>query len=224
MAHYKISLDDREVHGLLSHQDALAVLVETVVNAILKKQFAEQVGAARYQRTLSRRGYRNGVRTRRMTIRVGTLTLRVPQTRNGAFSTELFSRYQRSEQAFVLALMEMVVNGVSTRKVAAITEELCGVHFSKSTVSRLCEQLDPIVHGWNERSLDTERYPFLIVDAIVIRCREGGRVRPVSALIACGIRESGEREVLGMKLGDSESEDTWTEFFQWLKSRGLHGV
>lgn len=224
MAQYKISLDDKEIHGLFSRQDALAILVEKVVNAILENQFEEQLGAKRYERTISRRGYRNGVRTRRMTTRVGTLTLRVPQTRNGKFSTELFSRYQRSEQAFVLALMEMVVNGVSTRKVAAITEELCGVHFSKSTVSRLCEQLDPIVHGWNERSLDTERYPFLIVDAIVIRCREGGRVRPVSALIACGIRESGEREVLGMKLGDSESEDTWTEFFQWLKSRGLHGV
>lgn len=99
MVQYKISLDDEEVHGAFSRQDALAVLVEKVVNAILEKQFEEQLGAKRYRRTVSRRGYRNGVRTRRMTTRVGTLTLRVPQARHGAFPTELFSRYQRVEVA-----------------------------------------------------------------------------------------------------------------------------
>lgn len=224
MAQYQITVDDVDVQGLFSNDQGFARLVEKVVNAILKTQFEEQIGAKRYERTVKRRAYRNGMRLRQMTTRVGQLTLQVAQMRNGQFSTELFRRYQRSEQAFVLALMEMVLNGVSTRKVAAVTQELCGVDFSKSTVSRLCEQLDPIVAAWNERPLHNETYPFLIVDALIIRCREGGQVCPISALIATGIRASGEREVLGLQLGDSESESTWTALFQWLKGRGLRGV
>ena len=102
----------------------------------------------------------NGYKPRKLITRVGTLNLRVPQIRDGVFSTELFRRYQRSEQALVLALMEMVVNGVSTRKVARITEELCGTEFSASTVSNLCKQLDPIVEGWKNRSLAGQAFPF----------------------------------------------------------------
>jgi len=224
MAQHQIIVDDKDLQGLFSQDNALARLVEKVVNAILKSQFEEQLGAKRYERTVKRKAYRNGMRLRQMTTRVGSLTLQVAQMRNGRFSTELFSRYQRSEQAFVLALMEMVINGVSTRKVATVTRELCGVDFSKSTVSRLCAQLDPIVTAWNERPLGQETYPFLIVDALIIRCRENGHIRPISVLIATGIRASGEREVLGLQLGDSESERTWTELFRWLKGRGLRGV
>jgi transposase-like protein len=148
----------------------------------------------------------------------------VPQVREGGFSTDLFSRYQRSEQALILTLMEMVVNGVSTRKVAQITEELCGREFAKSTVSDLCQGLDPLVVAWNERDLGDRRFPFVLVDALVVRVREGGRVRSCSALIATGINEDGYREILGLQLGDSESERTWSDFFTWLKGRGLHGV
>ena len=144
--------------------------------------------------------------------------------RDGAFSTELFARYQRSEQALVLTLMEMVVNGVSTRKVARITEELCGASFAKSTVSDLCKALDPLVSAWNERDLSAQRFPFVLVDALVVKVREGGRVRAVSALLATGVNAEGYREVLGLRLGDSESERTWVEFFVWLKGRGLTGV
>ncbi len=125
----------------------------------------EHIGASRHERTESRQAYRNGHRPRRLYSRVGPLSLRVPQSRDGGFSTEIFRRYQRSEQALVLALMEMVVNGVSTRKVTAITEELCGVSFSKSTVSQLCTGLDLRVEAWNERSLYETRYPLVIVDA-----------------------------------------------------------
>lgn len=224
MAQYQITVDDADVQGLFSEDGGLARLVEKVVNAILQGQFEQRVGAKRYERTAKRRAYRNGTRLRPMTTRVGKLTLQVAQTRNGQFASELFSRYQRSEQAFVLALMEMVLNGVSTRKVAAVTRELCGVDFSKSTVSRLCERLEPIVTSWNERPLGEHRYPFLIMDALLIRCREEGQVRPISALIATGVRASGEREVLGLQLGDSESERTWGAFLQWLKRRGLRGV
>jgi len=148
----------------------------------------------------------------------------VPRLRNGKFSTELFSRYQRSEQAFVLALMEMVVNGVSTRKVAEITEELCGTRISKSLVSELCKRLDPLINAWKDRPLKDNQYPFLIVDALLIKVREEHRVVNRSMLIATGVNQDGIREVLGFMLGDSESEDSWNEFFCCLKERGLKGV
>jgi transposase-like protein len=152
----------------------------------------------------------------------------MPQVRDGSFSPELFERYQRSEQALVCTLMEMVVNGVSTRKVAQITEELCGKAFAKSTVSDLCGRLDPLVSAWNERSLTEQRYPFVLVDALVLKIREEGReegrVRARSALVAIGVNDAGYREILGLQLEDSESERNWMEYFVWLKSRGLAGV
>lgn len=154
---------------------------------------------------------------------MGPVTLQVPQTRSGEFSTEIFNRYQRSEQAFVLALMEMVVNGVSTRKVSAITEELCGASFSKATVSALCAGLDARVRTFNERRLEGD-YPFVLVDALFIKSREEERVVPRAALVASGMRSDGYREILGVRMGDVESVATWEEMFRWLKGRGLKGV
>lgn len=224
MAQFKITVDEDILRGIFSGDDGLGRLVETVLNQVLEAQVAEQLQAGRHERTESRRGYRNGHRVRQMKTRVGTLDLLVPRVRDGHFSTKLFGRYQRSEQALVLALMEMVINGVSTRKVRRITEELCGTSFSKSTVSALCRQLDPIVHGWNERSLSDETYPFVIVDALYIKVRKEGRVRSQSVLLAIGISGSGHREILGLKVGDSESESSWSAYFAWLKDRGLQGV
>jgi putative transposase len=154
MTNYKVSVGEDLLPGLLSGQDGLAKLVETVLNQILEAQVTEALGAERFERTEERAGYRNGTRLRTLYTRVGPVTLQVPQTRDGSFSTEIFKRYQRSEQAFVLALMEMVVQGVSTRKVTAITEELCGASFSKSTVSALCAGLDARVRAFNERRLE----------------------------------------------------------------------
>ena len=119
--------------------------------------------------------------------------------------------------------MEMVINGVSTRKVAKITEELCGTEFSKSTVSELCKRLDPLVKEWNERPLK-EAYPFVMVDAMVLKVRKGGQVRSQSALIAIGVNMRGYREVLGFWIGDSETYGSWNDFLAWLKGRGLRGV
>ena len=150
--------------------------------------------------------------------------LHVPQVRDGSFSPTLFARYQRSEQALILALMEMVLNGVSTRKVTAITEELCGTRFSRSTVSQLCTALDTRVHVWNERPLGSHAYPFVIVDALVIKVRRDHAVRATRALMGSGVNADGQRELLGLRLGDSESAGTWTDMFTWLKTRGLHGV
>ena len=227
MAQYQITVDSEILHHLFlkdTKDSGMAKLLESVLNQVLEAQVTEQVGADRYERTDDRQSYRNGSRPRSLSTRVGTITLKVPRLRDGSFSTELFARYQRSEQAFVLALMEMVVSGVSTRKVSQITEELCGAEFSKSTVSRLCQNLDPIVKAWNNRPLEDHRFPFVIVDALYMKVREDGRIRSRGVLIATGIHTDGYREVLGFQVGDSESESTWSELFAWLKSRGLTGV
>jgi putative transposase len=224
MPEYQITIDGETVHGLFADDAGLAKLLEQVLNQVVEAQVSEQVGAERYERTEERQGYRNGVRPRKLTTRVGQLTLRIPQVREGQFSPELFARYQRSEQALVLALMEMVVNGVSTRKVSAITEELCGTSFATSTVSALCAGLDPLGTAWNERPLGEQAFPFVVADALVVKVREQERVRALSALIAIGLNAAGYREILGIQLGDSESEGSWSSFFTWLKRRGLSGI
>ena len=226
MAQYKITLDSDVLHQLFltkSKDSGVSALLESVLNQILQAEATEQLQAEPYERTEERQGYRNGSYPHKLTTRVGTLTLRIPRLRNGKFSTEMFARYQRSEQALVLAMMEMVINGVSTRKVTLITEELCGAQFSKSTVSELCKNLDPLVESWNHRPL-TERYPFVVVDAMVTKVREEGRVRMRGLLLAFGVNIKGYRELLGFWVGDSESEASWSEFFADLKRRGLRGV
>ena len=223
MAEYEITVSDALLSNLLSGgKEGLGELVESVLNQVLEAQAEEQLGAGRYERSEGRTGYRNGYRPRQLYSRVGPLVLRVPQFRDGAFSTEIFQRYQRSEQALVLALMEMVVNGVSTRKVAKITEELCGTSFSKSTVSRLCAALDARVRAWSERPLG--RFPFLLIDALYVKVREEERIVSKAALLVSGVNAEGYREVLGLKLGDSESEGFWRDLFEELKDRGLEGV
>ena len=224
MADYEINLSSDQVKGLLTSDEGLKGLIEAVANQVLDAQMTEHLSASSYERSSERKGYRNGYRPRQLYTRVGKLVLRVPQSRDGEFSTELFSRFQRSEQALVLAMMEMVLQGVSTRKVERVTQELCGESFSKSTVSRLCTNLDARVQSWNGRRLDTQTFPFLIVDALVIKVRTDERVVTMSALVASGINNDGYREILGLMLGDSETEATWTSLFSGLKERGLKGV
>lgn len=227
MAQYQITLESEILQQLFlgdSKESGVNKLLESVLNQVLKAQVTEQISAEHYQRTEDRKAYRNGSYPHQLTTRVGTITLHVPRLRDGKFSTDMFSRYQRGEQAFVLAMLEMVINGVSTRKVSLITEELCGVEFSKSTVSELCKRLDPIVNAWNSRPLGDSIFPFVLVDALYLKVREDGRVRSRGVMIAAGINESGHREILGLMLGDTESEDSWTEFFLSLKNRGLRGM
>lgn len=227
MAQYQITLESEILQQLFlgdSKESGVNKLLESVLNQVLKAQVTEQISAEHYQRTEDRKAYRNGSYPHPLTTRVGAITLHVPRLRDGKFSTDMFSRYQRSEQAFILAMLEMVINGVSTRKVSLITEELCGVEFSKSTVSELCKRLDPIVNAWNSRPLSDTRFPFMIVDALYLKVREEGRVRSRGLMIASGINESGQREILGFMLGDTESEDSWTGFFLSLKNRGLKGL
>lgn len=226
MTQLQITLDEQLLHQLFlgnSKESGMNILLETILNQVLKAQAGEQVSAEKYERSEARTDYRNGSYPRQLKTRVGTLSLNVPRLRNGHFSTDLFKRYQRSEQALVLSLMEMVINGVSTRRVSQITEELCGTDFSKTTVSDLCGQLDPVVKGWNNRPL-RGNYPFLFVDAVYTKVRENGRVRSCGVLISYGINDKGYRTILGLKIDDSESTDAWKNYFDWLKSRGLKSV
>jgi putative transposase len=225
MTQINITLEEETLKDLFmgNREKSMAILLEQVINAVLNKQATEQLNAQPYERSEDRLSYRNGFRERDITTRVGTLTLRVPKFRDGTFSTELFNSYQRSEQALILSMMEMVVQGVSTRKVGEITETLCGTSFSKSTVSALCKDLDPIVDSFRNRPLNGY-YPFVLVDAIYMRARENHAVKSKGLLIATGINHEGNREVLGFTVADGESEISWSEFFENLKARGLKNV
>ena len=227
MAHYQITLDSSTLHQLFlggSAEAGMKPMLESILNQVLQAQAKEQIGAGPYERREDRQDFRNGFYPRTLQTRVGTLNLQVPRLRNGKFSTEMFIRFQRSEQALMLSLMEMVIQGVSTRKVTEVTQELCGAEFSKSTVSALCKRLDPLVTAWNARSLRDTRYPFVLLDALVIKIREEVCVRPRGVMIATGITQQGQREVLGFHIDNSESEASWSEFLGKLKQRGLSGV
>jgi len=226
MAQLNITLESEILHGLFTsdgRDEAFSKLLASILNQVLDAQSTEQIGAKRYERNGERKAYRNGIRERQMTTRIGTITLEIPCHRQGHFETDLFDRYQRSEQALVLAMIEMVINGVSTRKIQKVTEELCGQSFSKSTITVLCKRLDPIIEAFCNRPL-LKHYPFVIVDALYLKVRENARVRSKGLLIAQGISEDGHREILGFQISDSESETSWSEFFQSLKNRGLENV
>ena len=225
MTRLNFTLDQDDVKKILLSKDSgeLKALKEAVLNQILQAEAAEQVGAEYYERSPDRTTQRNGSRIRTLTTRVGSLVLHVPKFRNGTFSTELFARYSRSERAFQLALIEMVIHGVSTRKVTEITDVLCGTTISKSTVSRLCSELDAPIRAFRERPLD-RYYPFLVVDAMYVKVRERGRIVSKGLLIVLGISESGHREVLAFDYADSESYESWRALFRGLRARGISKV
>ena len=160
---------------------------------------SEHLRAEPYERTEERKGYRSGYKPRVFTTRVGDLELLIPQDRDGTFSTTLFERYQRSEKALCITLMEMYVKGVSTRKVKDITEKLCGRSFSAQTVSNLAKEFDERIEEWKSRPLGGS-YPYLIVDALYEKIRSGGRVTSKAVLIVLGINRDGYREVLDVRI------------------------
>lgn len=225
MAQLHFTLDYDFFVGLFSESKdaAFGKLMEAILNQVLQAESSEQLGAENYERSSSRADYRNGTRNRSLTTRIGKIELKVPRHRNMPFKTQLFENYQRNEQALISTMMEMVVQGVSTRNVQKVTEELCGESFSKSTVSEICKELDIPVKQFKERLLP-ERYPFIIVDAIYLKAREEHRVKSKALYLAIGINNEGRKEVLGFEVYDSEKLSTWKEFFESLKSRGLRGI
>lgn len=212
------------IEALLGQQGELFKrLLKESLQEVLEAEMTEVVGAGPSERTAERSGYRAGYYSRSLITRIGKLELRVPRDRDGRFSTELFERYQRSEKALVSALAEMYVQGVSTRKVKAVTEELCGHAFSASTISQINKGLDGALGRFANRPLE-EAYPYLILDARYEKVRIDGVIRSQAVLIAIGINWEGRRQILAVELANRESATSWKEFLTRLKARGLSGV
>jgi len=211
------------IEVMKGQEDFLRPLIREVLQEVLEAEMDEALGAEKSERTANRRGYRSGYYDRTLVTRVGKLELRVPQDRQGHFRTEVFERYQRSEKALVGAMTEMYVQGVSTRKVKAVTEELCGHEVSASTISRLNGKLDEELDRFAKRRLE-EAYPYLILDARYEKVREAGVIAPQAVMIAIGVDWEGRRNVLAVELANRESLSSWKEFCLALKERGLHGV
>jgi len=208
---------------LRDDEEFLKTAVREALEDVLEAEMEEALGAAKGERTSERLGYRSGYYTRSLITRIGKIELRVPQDRQGRFRSEVFERYQRSEKALVSALAEMYVQGVSTRKVKKITEELCGHSFSASAISGIVKKLDGQLEAFARRRLE-EPYPYLILDARYEKVREGGVVRSQAVLVAVGIGLDGRRETLAVELANRESESSWKELLAGLKKRGLRGV
>ena len=225
MAQLNITLNQEEIQALLLEDpgERLKKILQACLNKILQVESAEQLKAAPYERTEDRTDNRNGSRNRDYNTRVGTITLRVPRHRNVPFKTLLFDNYSRSEAALVASMAEMVVNGVSTRKVSKVIETLCGTSFSKSAVSDVCKDLDKSVKEFRNRPLAGD-YPFLTVDATYFKVRENSRVISKAFMIAYGTNAEGHREILGFGVYANESTATWTDFLMGLKKRGLTGL
>jgi transposase-like protein len=226
MAQLNITLNQDEILQLLANDRdaAFAKLLQDSLNSILKIESAAQLNAEPYERTEERTGNRNGFRERPLTTRIGSILLSVPKHRDGEpFHTLIFDNYGRSEAALIATMAEMVVNGVSTRKVSQVMETLCGKTYSKSTVSEACKELDKKVREFRERPL-TGEYPFMTVDATYFKVRENGRIISKAFMIAYGTNSEGHREILGFGIYANESKRTWNEFLKSLKDRGLYGV
>jgi len=224
MAHDDQSTRFEELLQLLSEYgfDGMAEAIEILMNEAMKLQRADALGAMPYQRTETRRGYANGFKPKTVNSRLGRLNLQVPQTRDVEFYPSALERGERSERALKLAVAEMYVHGVSTRKVAEITKELCGLDISSSQVSRAAALLDEELEAWRARPLG--KTPYVILDARYEKVRHGGSVRDCAVLIAIGVLDAGRRCVLGVSVSLSEAEVHWRDFLKSLIDRGLHGV
>ncbi len=224
MTRTKRSTKRTSVEALVAgDRDLMKILMKEALQEVLEGEMTEFLGAAPSERSETRQGYRAGYYGRNLITRIGKLELRVPRDRGGEFSTALFERYARSEKALVGALAEMYVQGVSTRKVKAITEELCGHSFSASAISSINKGLDESLARFAGRHLD-EAYPYLILDARYEKVRETGVIRSMAVLIAIGINWEGQRQVLAVETANRESQSSWRDFLVRLKERGLSGV
>ena len=202
--------------------DVLPDLIRTVVNAAMQAEREQHLNAAPYQHTPERQGHANGYKPKTVQTRMGAITFDIPQVREGGFYPQALEKGLRSERALTLALAEMYVQGVSTRKVKAITEQLCGIEVSSAQVSQAASLLDGELEKWRNRSLG--EYPYLFLDAYYEQVREDGQVRHLAVLTAVGVNLAGKREILGVSVSLSEHEVHWRGFLESLKARGLGGV
>lgn len=205
--------------------DMFRAMLEVMAQRLMEEELEQHIGAERHARTAGRRGHRNGYKPRSLKTRVGELSLRVPQARGTEpYSPSLFARWERSERALLVACSEMYFMGVSTRKVKNVLEKMGGFELSASTVSCVAQELDEKLTEFRQRRLDDETWPYLMVDATYVKVRKRGGVRNQAVLVVAGVNGSGRREILTWRIGEVESEDTWTEVFRELKQRGVRGV
>ena len=225
MAQLNITLNQEEILQLLSadRDEAFRTMLQNSLNSILKVESQDQLQATPYERSEKRTDSRNGSRERDLNTRIGRITLTVPRHRNQPFKTMVFDNYSRSESALITAMAEMVVDGISTRKVTRVIETLCGTSVSKSSVSAVCKDLDQEVSAFRSRPIEGS-YPFLTVDATYFKVRENNRVISKALMIAYGTNRQGKREILGFSAYRNESKETWTDFLKGLKKRGLCGI
>lgn len=202
--------------------DGLAEAVTVLLNSAMVAERSEHLGVAPYERSAQRTGYANGYKDKFLKTRLGRLSLKVPQTRDSEFYPQSLNKGLRSERALLLAIAEMYVQGVSTRRVQKIVEELCGMEVSSTQVSRAAAELDEMLEAWRTRDLGHYRY--IVLDAQYEKIRQGGQVLDAAVLIACGVGADGQRDVLGCSVSLSEAEVHWRAFLSELKDRGLHGL
>jgi putative transposase len=202
--------------------EVLPELIRTIINQAMLAEREQHLHAEPYQHTQERAGHANGYKPKTMRTRVGEITFAVPQVREGGFYPQALEKGLRSERALTLALAEMYVQGVSTRKVKAITEQLCGVDVSSAMVSQAAAQMDTELEQWRERPLG--EYPYLFLDAYYEQVREDGQVRHLAVLVAVAVTPQGKREILGVSVSLSEHEVHWRAFLESLKRRGLGGI
>lgn len=202
--------------------EGMAEAMSIMLNEAMRLDRSRHLGAGPWERVEARQGYANGYKPKQVQSRIGSLSLQIPQTRDTDFYPASLERGIRSERALKLALAEMYVQGVSTRKVAKITEELCGFEISSTQVSRATAMLDEQLIAWRERPL--ESFPYVVLDARYEKVRHGGRVIDCAVLIALGVDTTGKRQILGCSVSLSEAEPHWRAFLSSLKDRGLHGI
>ncbi len=202
--------------------DGMSEPVAILLNLAMRLEREDYIQATAYERTAARKDYSNGFKPRTIKTRLGELDLQVPQVRNGGFYPQSLEKGIRSERALKLALAEMYICGVSTRKVAKITEQMCGFDISSAQVSRAAAELDELLEEWRNQPLGC--FPYVYLDAMYESVRHGGHVIDCAAFIAIGVREDGKRQVIGVSVALSEQEVHWRSFLQSLQGRGLHGI
>jgi len=213
------------VQEVFADRDGLKRLLEILLHATMQAEVSRHVGAEPHQRSVGRTGHRNGLKPRKLKTRVGELELDVPQVRGcEPYHPSMFVKWQRSERALLVACAEMYFQGVSTRNVRHVLEQMCGGEISSATVSRVAQEVDEKLLTFRHRRLDATEYPYLHIDARYEKVRVEGRVVGQAVLVAVGFTSQGKREVLDWRVGDSESEATWGDLFRQLKDRGLKGT
>lgn len=202
--------------------NALGEALRRIINQAMQLERQQHLGVGPYERSDARNGYANGFKPKTVQTRVGALDLDIPQVRDSSFYPSSLEKGLRSERALKIALAEMYVQGVSTRKVAKITEQLCGFEVTSTQVSRAAKELDQVLKQWRNRPLGA--YPYVYLDARYEKVRHDGSVVDVAVLVAVGVSETGHRQVLGTSIALSEQEAHWRDFLRSLQERDLHGV